>query len=377
MHRLLLLFTFIFVGVSSLYAQKKYPLLEVGINEASKLSQEKQKNVLFSPLSLYTLNSMLANMSVGETKKELIGHLGYTKDEIVLLNSYLIDLQKRLGEECVLKSALRYSKGYALNSSLKKILEENYEAEIASGDFIRKGEKVKDEINNWFYENTDYKIKDMIESISPMDKLILMNALYFKAEWEHPFDTKQTYNKDFHLNNQKTVKADFLSKTETVKCYASGSTKAIILPYKGNYEMLMISTPTFSFDAITAMDMKLKEKKVHIEFPKFVMNSSLDCIELMRNMNVTIPFQSGADFTMLFKKSEKDLFVSKMYQKSFLKIDEIGTVAVAASVAKVSRSLDMKDYEEYIFDQPFYFIIRNKMTKEPLFIGKVNNPVLN
>ncbi|WP_044200528.1 serpin family protein [Flammeovirga sp. OC4] len=377
MYRLILLFTFAFFLQPHLYAQKEYQLVEVGLKEAEKLSQEQQKNVFYSPVSLYVLNSMLANMAKHETKKELMHHLGYSKDEIVLLNSYIIDLQKRLGNSCILKNAVRYPKGYSLNNAFKKILADDYSGEIKSSDFARKGERVKTEINNWFYQNTDFKIKDMIESVSPMDKLILMNALYFKAEWESPFDEKKTYKRSFELEGDQSVEVDFLSKTEAVKCFSSNNVKALVLPYQGDHELLLIQTPVFSYDKITNLEKRLREKKIHFEFPKFVLSSSLDCITLMQSMNVTSPFQSGADFSMLFKQSENDLFVSKMFQKSYLKVDEIGTVAIAASVAKVSRSLDMEDYEEYIFNSPFYFIIRHKETKEPLFIGKMNNPILN
>ncbi|KXX66978.1 serpin family protein [Flammeovirga sp. SJP92] len=378
MHKLSLLIVFaILLHKTTVFSQEKYPLVEVGLKEAEKLSAEKTKNVLYSPLSLYFLNSMLANMAKNETKKELIRHLGYSNDEIVLLNSYTIDLQKRLGEECILKNALRYPKGYSLNNTFKKILEENYNGEIKSGDFVRKGERVKEEINHWFYENTNYKIKNMIESISPMDKMVLMNALYFKAEWESFFDDKSTYKNEFYLEDNKKLEVDFLSKTATVKCFSSNETQALVLPYKGNYEMLLLSSASFSYTILQEVNQKMKEKKVHLELPKFVLNSSLDAVELMQSMGVTSPFQSGADFSMLFKKSEKDLFVSKMYQKSYLKIDEKGTVAVAASVAKVSRSMDLNNYEEYLFNRPFYFIIRHKKTKEPLFIGKINNPALN
>lgn len=335
-------------------------------------------NLLFSPLSLFSLNGMLANAAYGETKLELLQTLGFTPSEIVLLNSYNMDLMKTLGKESIVKNALWYPKDYSLKTTFKKILEENYKAEIKSGDFNKKGTQVTSQINRWFYENTNHKINNMIESVSPMDKLILMNAIYFKSNWEEPFNPKMTHEGDFKLKDGSKVNVEFIAKTSKVKWFKNNTVQLLILPYKGDFEMVIFST-TLNIENfyLDEYENKLATKELHYEIPKFILKREVDCIELSKKMGIFTAFIPGADFSPLFKKTDDDLYISKMYQKSYLKIDEFGTEAAAASVAKVSRSMAMNDTDEIIFDTSFLFIIRHKASKAPLFIGKVNNPILN
>ena len=71
-------------------------------------------------------------------------------------------------------------------------------------------------INQWVEEQTDNKIQNIItpEAITPLTKLVLVNAIYFKGDWEAKFDKSKTSKGDFHVSPTKTVKTDMMFSVE-------------------------------------------------------------------------------------------------------------------------------------------------------------------
>jgi serpin B len=265
------------------------------------------------------------------------------------------------------------------------VIASNYGAGIALADFVNKYESIRREINDWVYDETQEKIKDLIpEGILNSDtRMVLVNAIYFKADWLDQFDPVETNDYLFHLLDGTDVTVKFMKQYVASPYYLGDGFQAVELPYAGDTAAMDILLPDEgNFEAFeSALNSNLLDQTLDglqpasfdIFLPKFTFESSFDLSETLKSMGMVAAFDpDSADLSGMTGK--KDLFISDVIHKAFVAVDEAGTEAAAATGAFAQITSALFGNPAVVIDRPFIFIIRDKPSGQILFIGRVLDP---
>jgi len=251
-------------------------------------------------------------------------------------------------------------------------------------DFINKAEESRITINNWVSDQTEEKIKDLIPqgAINAATRLVLTNAIYFNAAWQHPFAEEVTSSGTFHLLDNSDVTIPMMYQTESFK-YAEGSdyqavelpydkqelSMVILLPREGQFEAFEESLNAEIVDEIIG---KLEGSRVALTMPKFEYASSFSLKDALTTLGMGVAFTPEADFSGM--NGSRDLFIGDVLHKAFVSVDEEGTEAAAASAVIMAMSAPPSQPIEFTVDRPFVFFIRDIQTSSIIFVGRVLNP---
>nr|XP_019584915.1 PREDICTED: serpin B12 [Rhinolophus sinicus]XP_019584916.1 PREDICTED: serpin B12 [Rhinolophus sinicus] len=268
-----------------------------------------------------------------------------------------------------------------------------YHTTFESVDFRNNTEKSRQEINFWVESQSQGKIKELFskDTINNTTVLVLVNAVYFKAKWEKHFESGNTVDAPFSLNEntKKTVK--MMNQTGMFRIGFIEELKVQILemPYtKGKLSMFVL-LPSWSADNLKGLEElernityekivawssseNMSEKRVAISFPQFTLEDGYDLVPILQDMGMTDIFdEKKADLTGI--SPNPNLYLSKVVHKTFVEVDENGTQAVGASGAAGSV-MSAPSWETFNADHPFLFFIRHKNTQTILFYGRVCSP---
>ncbi len=250
-------------------------------------------------------------------------------------------------------------------------------------------EPVRLQINQWVEEKTEQKIKDLIAPgiLNDQTKMVLVNAIYFKANWLYPFDINQTLGVTFHLGDGNTIQVPMMHQKKRLMIAENEKFQVLELPYKGNRLSMVVILPRDSKDLIgweKNLNSDLLNKclsqmepgMVRVCFPKFKFSfGSVDLTSQLSGMGMSDAFGTKADFSGM--TGSKDLLISHVLHKAFINVDEKGTEAAAATASVISvTSMKFGKIVYFNADHPFLFLIRDMETKSILFIGRVANPTL-
>merc|ERR1711974_168588 len=270
-----------------------------------------------------------------------------------------------------------------------------YSAEPKNIDFKADLKKASTEINKWVEQQTNDKIKDLLEPEDLQNaKLVLVNAIYFKGDWESAFMKNKTKEMDFATSKDETRRVkmmfqkDYFGMIENNKELRQAS--VLCLPYKGRSVEMLIILPNLGTTLDTVEKnigqflrnlKKTKESngddgftygEVNVYIPKFKLESKLDLVEPMQKVGVTDMFSNKADFSGMISKA--NIHVSVIKQKAFIEVNEERTEAAAATglgLGAVSMPPEPKTFKA---DRPFFFLIRESATGMVLFSGRVVDP---
>ena len=126
------------------------------------------------------------------------------------------------------------------------------------------------------------------------------------------------------------------------------------------------------FDVFSKIEKEKDLTKVHLEIPRFKIESAIQLNTILKEHGMTDMFDdTAADFGGI---SDENLVVSDAIQKAFMEVDEVGTTAAAATAIVIgTRSATS---ENFIANRPFLFFVRDLQTGLLLFQGRVANPTL-
>ncbi|OWF40881.1 leukocyte elastase inhibitor-like [Mizuhopecten yessoensis] len=265
--------------------------------------------------------------------------------------------------------------------SFIELCAKHYQTDIKSTDYEH-FETARKEINEWVSQQTAEKIKDVLPqgSLNPLTIMVLVNAIYFKGDWETQFDDNGTRDMTFHTlkGQHRTVKMMFkkerklpLKHDDELKC------EVLELPYKGKSLSMVIILPDDK-DGLSALEEKLTPSKLHslmkdmpptkvvVFLPKFKVKSGFELSTLFEQMGMTDLFEElKADLSGI--DESRMTFVSAIFHQAFVDVNEQGTEAAAVTLAVaviVSVPLQFKA------DHPFMFVIRDNRSDTILFIGR-------
>ncbi|XP_075223439.1 leukocyte elastase inhibitor-like isoform X3 [Lycorma delicatula] len=341
-------------------------------------------NLIASPLSLQVALALTYSGAEGITADEIASLLKIPSDKNRFFEGY--NLLVSILEDPVLHIATRIfvEKTFGVKEEFNKNALTYFKADAEPVDFIKESSSARLLINDWVEKKTNHKIKDLIteDFITPDTVMLLINAIHFKADWKFPFRVQATSPEKFYINEKDTVDVDMMHMTEKLRYAEHPVLKAKILelPYQGHDFSMFIILPneitglakmeeTLSTLNLADELKNLDRCEVIVSLPKFELEKTLDLKDILETLGVKNIFRD-ANFSGI---SDKPLTVSEVVQKAFIKVDEKGTEAAAATaVNRRKRSIP----PDFCADHPFLFILSHS-TGSCLFIGHVVKPNLS
>ncbi len=334
------------------------------------------KNIMVSPLSIYHILSLTANGAANKTLEEMLQALSEKGLTELNQNNKLISTTISKLKTIELANAV-FTRFKPLEDFLKIIKE--YKAKL---------DELKDanQVNKWCSDATHKKIPKIVDNISKADKMVLINAIYFKGTWEQPFDKKCTKLDNFYNFNKQIKKVSFMNNAEKFDYFEDDNIQSILLNYsKDNLKALIILPKkkkdinkyiqNFTSEKYHTIINNLVNKKVVLSLPKFEINFSAELGPILQSMGMNEAFSGSADFSAM--KKEKDINISRVIHKTFIKVDEKGTEAAAATAVVMRMMCAMPEPDPIMkVDHPFLFIIGNNglpQGNDMIFITKVES----
>jgi serpin B len=357
----------------------------------------REDNLFYSPYSISLALAMTYAGARGETAEQMADTLKFMLEQERLhpafnwLDAELASrgegAQGKDGEGFRLNivNAIWGQKDYSFLSDFLDVLAENYGAGLRILDFITETEKSRVTINEWVSDQTEGRIKDLIQpgAINELTRLVLTNAIYFNAAWEYPFDEKMTANGPFYLLNGGQVNVPMMKQTESFGYTEGEGYQAVELPYDGDELSMVILLPASgNFGAfeeglqaqqVDAIIDDLRNTQVTLTMPQFKFESQFSLKDTLAEMGMRDVFSpDDVDFSGMTGNLE--LFISDVVHKAFVAVDEAGTEAAAATAVIVGTTSIPEHPVEVTLDRPFIFLIRDIETGAILFVGRVLNP---
>ncbi|TKY75106.1 Serpin-ZX protein [Spatholobus suberectus] len=365
------------------------------------LSKEaRDKNLVFSPLSLHVVLSIIAAGSKGPTLDQLLSFLRSKSTDHLnsfasqLVSVVLSDGTPAGGPRLSFADGLWVEQSLCLLPSFKQLVNSDYKATLASVDFQTKAVEVANEVNSWAEKETNGLVKELLPpgSVDSSTRLIFANALYFKGAWNEKFDTSITKDYDFHLLNGSSVKVPFMTSKKKQFIRAFDGFKVLGLPYKQGEDKRQFTMYFFLPDAKDGLlalaekfasesgflEHKLPHEKVEVgdfRIPRFKISFGFEASNVLKELGVILPFSVGGLTEMVDSPVGQNLCVSDIFHKSFIEVNEEGTEAAAATAATILlRGVQFPTKIDFVADHPFLFLIREDLTGTVLFVGQVLDP---
>ena len=336
------------------------------------------KNIMVSPLSIYHILSLTANGALNNTLNEMLKALN--EKDLKSMNSVNIKLNSDIQKLTTVELANAVFTKFKPEAEFIKMINQ-YKAEINTLESVA-------QVNKWCKEKTHNKIPKILDSLTPNDLMVLINAIYFKGKWVKSFNKRNT-RKNLFLNFNKTpIELFFMNTTNDYMYFEDEEVQALSMNYKNDNLEALILLPKHQIDInnyisnLTSQKYqiiisKLSKNKVILSMPKFVINFEAELTHYFNSLGMVEAFTDQADFSTMSKSNK--LKISKIVHKTFIEVDEEGTEA-AAVTAVVMRTLSVKPKTEIGIEMnvvhPFLFIIRSNqlpLEHDIMFISKVES----
>ncbi len=357
--------------------------------------KEKEENLFYSPYSISLALAMTYAGARRETEKQMAQALRFALSQQRLHQAFnALDLdfanralasqaQGRKGFQLSIANALWGQRDFLFLDSFLDTLAENYGAGLSLLDFIHAANASRLIINQWVSDQTKEKIKDLLPegSITRDTRLVLTNAIYFKAPWRFPFDEEKTKEGAFTLLNGSSVTVPMMHHEVRTVYTQDENCEAFSLPYHDPDLSMLFFLPKagkfkeceqmLSDDYLNESTSKLDDTFVVLAMPKFSYTASIDLKEKLAELGMPIAFTKEADFSGM--NGKQNLLITDVIHKAFIAVNEAGTEAAAATGVIVGIK-SAPPTVKITVDRPFLFMIHDRKTRTVLFMGRVLNP---
>ena len=362
-----------------------------GFTFADKLNANmpRDRNYMFSPLSIRMALMMAANGASGETREEIM-----KATEVYDIESYnekTRNLLDKYSESDILslnvsnsiwinsdKTSQRFSKTY--KDTLSKFFD-------ATADTVTDKNAAK-RINGWVNEKTEGKIPEIIDESNGDFWAMLINAVYFKGRWEDEFHKAATKKDIFTSRDGSETETDFMRKRDWMSYAEKDGVSVIALPYltrqdilseSGEYigteildgvkvrMYLMMSDEEFCPESVLS-SAEFGSSYIDLSVPKFDIEYSADICDMLKAIGINKAFGKDAGFEGMFDGG--NMQIDSTVHKTYIKVDEEGTEAAAVTAIGMAGSALPPEPLEVKFNKPFTFVIRDDANCEILFMGE-------
>lgn len=353
---------------------------------------EDGKNLCFSPYSISTAFAMTYAGARGETADEMQRTFCYgtgIHNANRILAGNLLNAPEEAGE-LLIANSIWPARGLRLRKQFESVVRKDYFSEVLPQDYRRQAERSRSTINDWVAEKTRERITDILQqgSVRADTKMVLVNAIYFKAPWMSPFSENKTADADFYISPDEETRVRMMEATDSFQYADFGDAQVLKLPYRQGVFSMMLILPrdkdglgkveeSLRADRIARCQTELGHRKVNVFLPKFKTEQTFELVSALADLGMRSAFHPGsADFSGI--TGRRDLYINTAVHKAFVEVDEAGTEAAAATAIGMRMSLAPMDRPEDIVifraDHPFIYMIQDDLSGAILFMGKVVNP---
>ena len=358
----------------------------------------KTGNFAISPASISLALAMTYGGARAETQRQMgkAMHLSATPEDAMAqagqlqaaLTAQERPLTLRIANRLFGDKTYKFEQGY-LDSTKK-----HFGAALESVDFVANAEGVRKHINGWVEGQTEKRIRDLIapRGVDRDTRLVLVNAIYFLADWLEPFKKTATSQRPFSLTSGAKKDVAMMHRQASMRCADVGDVQVVEVPYQGKDASMLFVVPKAT-QGLAALEKNLtsaalggwlsalRTQEASIALPKFEIEppNSLKLRPVLLELGMLLPLdRTKADFTGIANPPRPDdrLFIGEVFHKAFVKVDEKGTEAAAATAVVMPRGAGMpaKPAFELVADRPFLFLIRDHASGLVLFLGRVSDP---
>lgn len=391
------------VTLSSLYVNSQKNLVDSNNDfafEIYKATKNDSDNIFISPFSLNLALSIANEGALGSTKVEIdrLLSIEIADGKADLFKEFIsrtINLQDSAYYECIKETedksggnALLIANSIWINS--KSTIEKPYIKTIKDSYFSEvfdfENEKIADsnqKLSNWVSERTRNKIY-VNNVLNPAIKLSIINAIYFKGEWDIDFKKKKTKEMIFHSLDGNRVKLDFMNNRTYYSYYEDANIQCVNLPYQCNQLSMFVILPkerlginnfetNFSLEYFREIRKQSTNNEVILSLPKFKIESEIRPTNVISNLGFGTMFSSSADFTNISKVDS--LTIGEIIHKTFIEIDEKKTEAAAITEIVIfgyggGTPAALPPPKIFNANHPFIFMIVDNRSNAILFIGR-------
>lgn len=347
-------------------------------------------NIFISPASVSLALAMTYNGAAGDTAAAMAKTLQIQDMSLDDLNAAFGDLRTILQNpdpkvELSIANSLWARQGVEF---YEEFLDRNlryFGAEVTSLNFDLPD--ATDTINRWVEQQTNDKIKDLIEPpIHPDTILFLINAIYFQADWTEPFDPEKTRDVAFHLSDGNVKEHPVMFREGEFNYLDGDGFQAVSIPYGETgrlsmYIFLPVPEQTLEnfYQQLTPDNWNhwltsFKETEGSVGLPRFQYEYESSLKDVLKAMGMDVAFnEAAADFSGM-RPTPPRLFIAEVKHKSFIDVNEEGTEAAAATSVEIRTESAPIDWFSMVMDRPFFFSIVDNKTDSILFMGSVNDP---
>jgi serine protease inhibitor len=387
---------------------------EIGLDLYRKLATG-EENLCLSPYSIENALAMTFAGADGQTRDEMARVLHLSKDDESLHASFaalqhqLKDMSaqsaKRLAESkkpggpqqpiiITIANRLFAQKGYDFRPAFLALVKERYGAPLEPLDFGKDAGGATQRINSWVLEQTRNRIRDLIPAgaLNASTRLALVNAIYLKAPWAKPFLKGATTPQSFHVRGGEAVNVPTMNGLNYCGYGKRDGFTAVSLPYNDRELQFLILLPDDAKGlpalekkitaAILAQCAKLEMQDVNLHLPKFKFEPpTLNLGATLQGLGMQTAFdqpRGSANFDRLAPRKPDDyLYISAVFHKTFIAVDEEGTEAAAATAVAMAVGAAAGPKPEPLevkIDRPFFYAIQHVPSGTCLFVGRVTDP---
>lgn len=360
-----------------------------------ELRTDNDKNVVFSPCSVFTALAMTSAGAQGVTAAEMTRVLHLTSDDPQVhqqVGTWLQALQTPPDapqtSQLTMANALWSQQAVPFRTDFLTLLNAAYQASLTPLDFSD-APAAAETINAWVAAQTQGQIPQIVRAANLRAAvLVLTNAIYFKGAWQFAFDPQRTQPLPFTLPSGEQVQTPMMNRTARVAFAADETVQIVELPYQaaaGTTAFSMVLLLPVAQDGLPALEdalspefldaklATLQETEVSVTVPKLTMQTTLQLPEFLRRLGMVAAFGGSADFSGM--NDTGGLQISDVIHKTVVEVNETGSEASAATAVVMSRGLRMpKEPSLFLADHPFLFLIRESQSGGILFMGRVLNP---
>lgn len=355
--------------------------------------KNEEKSVFISPYSIRTILSLCAEGAEGKTLSEMLETLSLPKNA-EQRHKEIQENANKLSEaqnfELFTTNTIWINKKQKLFKSYIEIAKNYYKSAVKAVGFSENPEKARVTINRFVAEKTKQMIKNLIPAglITNDTKIVLTNTIYFKAEWEKPFDKRNTQMKDFWIKADEKKKVKMMYQKNKFSAGIYENHKIIALPYQGGEVRMWVILPEnkdlpaliakMNVDLWQGFKSAVRYQEVLLTLPLFEFEAKYQMKEELKAMGMRMAFSNEASFPKISKGTS--LKISEVIHQAKVKVEEKGTEAAAATavVMEVTSSMQRDNVAPppFVFtaDHPFLFLIEHASSQEILFVGTMLNP---
>lgn len=344
------------------------------------------ENLMISPFSITSALSMVLNGAAGETFDAVRHTLRYDDRTIEEVNETYLRLMKEMvpvDPRVVMEIAnsVWVEKRLTVKQPYIDALKTWYQAEARNIDVTDPG--AVDIVNNWIEDKTHDKIQDMLDYLSPDLAMLLINAIYFNGKWRYQFDAEETQNRPFYITPGESVQVPMMYQEENFAVTGTENATLVELPYgQGNYSMVVMlpdeGVPlTEAAATLNSEDwaewmhqLSYGTTEVQLSLPKFEYEYKRELKDDLVALGMGIAFSGAADFSNI---TDQGIFISRVIHQTYIKTDEEGTEAAAATVVEFEFT-SMPSTKVVNVNRPFLYFIRETTTGTIVFMGQVVDP---